>query len=426
MAGVALVILIFAKPLIAHVVAPGLVHNPEQLNTAVMIMRLLAFNPLLFTLSGILTSVQQTTGRFFFYAIAPLFYNLSIIVSIFVFKHNIGLVGLGLGALIGAILQLVVIALGVKKLHFHWHPHIMWRNTEFRTVLRNLPPRSLDQGMDQIEDIVETHIASGLGTGSITDYNNAYILSTAPIFLIGTAISTAAFPRLNARLSQGRPDLFRRDFLRILRTMIWVALPIVIVCFFCRGYLARLIYSKGNDEIANIFGFMAMAIFARIVYTIVSRWFYSRKDTKTPLLVSVFAIALNVFLAVTLARPSAYGVAGLALAQSIVAMTEVTILFTIMLFRDHKIFFSRYFWGGLWRIVSVTGFSVVAAFIMISFYPLGANNRGFITLGSKLALISAVTFAVHIAVSALFDLDEVQPIFRWIRRLLFKPVDLEF
>jgi peptidoglycan biosynthesis protein MviN/MurJ (putative lipid II flippase) len=140
----------------------------------------------------------------------------------------------------------------------------------------------------------------------------------------------------------------------------------------------------------------------------------------------VFAIALNVFLAVTLARPSAYGVAGLALAQSIVAMTEVTILFTIMLFRDHKIFFSRYFWGGLWRIVSVTGFSVVAAFIMISFYPLGANNRGFITLGSKLALISAVTFAVHIAVSALFDLDEVQPIFRWIRRLLFKPVDLEF
>ena len=60
-------------------------------------MRLLAFNPLLFTISGVLTSVQQTMGRFFFYAIAPLFYKLSIIVSIFVFKHNIGLVGLGLG-----------------------------------------------------------------------------------------------------------------------------------------------------------------------------------------------------------------------------------------------------------------------------------------------------------------------------------------
>ena len=60
-------------------------------------MRLLAFNPLLFTLSGILTSVQQTMGRFFFFAIAPLFYNVSIIVSIFIFKDNIGLVGLGAG-----------------------------------------------------------------------------------------------------------------------------------------------------------------------------------------------------------------------------------------------------------------------------------------------------------------------------------------
>src|SRR5580704_408662 len=120
-------------------------------------MRFLAFNPLLFTISGILTSVQQTMGRFFFYAIAPLFYNLSIIISIFIFRHNIGLVGLGIGALIGAILQLLVIILGTTKLNFHWHPKILWRNSEFKLILKNLPPRSLDQGMDQIDSIVETN-----------------------------------------------------------------------------------------------------------------------------------------------------------------------------------------------------------------------------------------------------------------------------
>ena len=52
---------------------------------------------------------------------------------------------------------------------------------DFHTILRNLPPRSLDQGVDQVENIVETHIASGLGSGNITYYNNAFILSTAPI-----------------------------------------------------------------------------------------------------------------------------------------------------------------------------------------------------------------------------------------------------
>src|SRR2546430_12655211 len=99
---------------------------------------------------------------------------------------------------------------------FTWRPKISWRSSVFKLILRQLPPRSLDQGMDQIQTIVETRFARRLGEGFITDYNIAYILQSAPTLLIGTAISTAAFPRLAARLSQGRPDLFRRDFLRVL------------------------------------------------------------------------------------------------------------------------------------------------------------------------------------------------------------------
>lgn len=431
MAVVAIIILLFAKPLITHVVAPGLA--PVQVNTAANIMRLLALNPLLFTISGVLTSVQQTMGRFFFYAIAPLFYNLSIIISALVFseippKHggpgHLGLVGLGIGALIGGILQLLVVIFGLYGTHFHWRPKIRWQQPDFHVILRNLPPRSIDQGMDQVNNIVETHIASGLGSGNVTYYNNAFVLSTAPILLVGTAIATAAFPRLNARLSVHRPDLFRRDFLMVLRAMIWLAAPLVVICFFARGYLARLIYTHGNQQIATIFGFLTLAIFFRIIYAIISRWFYAQKDTKTPLFVSLFTIALNVALAVTLARPHAYGVSGLALAQSVVAAVEVFILSVIMLFRDHRLF-DQEFWSGVWRIISVTGFSVVAGFIMVSLLPLGAHDRGIVTLGSKLALIAIVTFGVHLLISALFDLDEVRPIFARLRRFILKPVRLE-
>jgi peptidoglycan biosynthesis protein MviN/MurJ (putative lipid II flippase) len=152
-----------------------------------------------------------------------------------------------------------------------------------------------------------------------------------------------------------------------------------------------------------------------------SRWFYAQKDTKTPLLVSIFTISLNVILAVWLARPNRYGVEGLALAQSIVAAVEVFILGTVMLVRDHRLFDAN-FWSGVWRIISVTGFSVVAAFIMISLYPLGINDKGIITLGSKLIIITAVTFAVHVAISALFGLEEVKPIFKRVRRVILKPV----
>lgn len=419
MAIVGVIIIVFAEPLLKYIVAPGL--TPEQMHNAVWIMRLIAFNPLLFTLSGILTSIQQLYGRFFFYAVAPLFYNLSIIISIFVL-HNFGLIGLGIGALLGAVLQLGVVFFGLAGLRFHYYPKILWRNKDFRHILRQLPPRSIDQGIDSLNSIVETNRARALGEGYLSYYENAYMLQQAPIMLVGTAISTAAFPRLTNRLSQGRPDLFRREFLRVIRVMIWIALPVVVIGYFARGYLARLIFSRNAPEIALILGFFAGAIFFRILYTIVSRYFYAYKDTMTPLFVSIFAIALNVFLAITLSR--VYGVTGLAMAQSLVAFAEVVVLVIVMVIRDPKLF-DRTFIGGLFKIVSVTGFTLLAAFMMISLLPLNADDRGFIVLGTKLAAIIGVTFTVHVAVSWLFGLEEVNPIVGKAKRILFRPVKIQ-
>jgi len=423
MAAVGVVIFIYARPLIHNIVAPGL--DPHQLNNAVTIMRFLAFNPLLFTISGILTSYQQSTGRFFFYAIAPIFYNLSIILSIFLFKNNIGLVGLGIGALAGAIIQLVIVSTGLIGIKFHWSPKIFWGRKDLNIVLRNFPARSIDQGIDQIESIVETHYARGLGAGNISYYNNAYILMTAPTLLIGSAISTAVFPRLSNRLSQKRPDLFRKDFLMVLRVMIWIVAPVSVISYFTRGYLARLIFANDSSQISLIFGFLTVAIFFNTIYTIISRWYYAQKDTKTPLFISIFIILLNIVLAYKFSRPSAYGVEGLALAQSTVAALEVTILVVIMVIRDHKLL-DKVFWGSLLKTVSVTGFSVLTAYIMVSLLPLQIADHGFIQLGAKFILISVVTFTVHITISSLFGLDEPKPILARLKRLILKPIKIQY
>lgn len=420
---VGLIMLVFAQPLIHYIVAPDL--PPEQLHNAVIIMRLIAFNPLLFAVSGILTSVQQTFGRFFFYAIGPIFYNFAIIMSVLVFRHNIGLVGLGIGAMIGALVQLVVSLFGLFDTGFQWRPKVMWRNRDFRLILRQLPPRSIDQGIDSINSIVETNLATRLGVGNITFYENAYILHTTPTLVIGTTIATAAFPRMTERLAQGRSDLFRKEFLQVLRAIIWITMPVVVVCYFARGYFARLIFAKNATEIALIFGYLAGAIFFRTIYAIISRWFYAQKDTRTPLFVSLFAIALNIFLAYTLSRPAAYGIAGLALAQSIVAACEILVLVSIMLIRDRKLFNTE-FWGGVLRILSVTGFSVVATFIMISFLPLNIDDRGFITLGTKLGIISLVTLLVHVVLSSLFGLEEVRPVVDRMKKVIFKPIRFDY
>lgn len=408
-----ILLMILADPLMRYIVAPGF--TPQQLELSVAIMRIVSVNVFIFSISTILSTVQQAVGRFFFIAIAPLFYNAAIIASIFIFGDSLGIVGLSLGVALGAILQLLVVTLGMAGLDFKYSPIIDFKNKSFKEVLRVLPARAIDQGVDSINAIVETRFASRLITGSVSWYENALVLHYAPISLIGNSISTAAFPRLTDRLAQGRTDLFRKEFVMVLRTMIWIALPVVVVSFFARAYLARIIFARSSSEIAMIFGFLCIAIFFRILYTLISRYFYAHKDTKTPLYVSLFVIALNIFLAYNLAKPTAYGVAGLAIAQSIVALTEVMILVAIMIKRDPRLF-NKDFYQSVTKMVAITGFSALATFVAIQYFPLTQTDTGFVLM-VKLAIIATITFTVHTIMSYVFDMPEAKAVVNRVKRL---------
>jgi hypothetical protein len=95
-----------------------------------------------------------------------------------------------------------------------------------------------------------------------------------------------------------------------------------------------------------------------------------------------------------------------------------------MLIRDHHIF-NASFWSDVFRTLSVTGFTVLTTYTMVSVVPLLATDRGFATLGSKLLIVVIPTFVVHIGVSAIFGLEEVQPVLKRIRAIALKPVRIQ-
>ena len=167
--------------------------------------------------------------------------------------------------------------------------------------------------------------------------------------------------------------------------------------------------------------FYIFSIIFRTIYALVSRWFYAQKDSHTPLYVSFFAIALNVYLAYILSRPTAYDVAGLAMAQSLVAVAEVFILFGIMVMRDRKLI-NKDFWDGIFKILSVTGFAVITAYIMLSIFPLTTGDKGFFLLGGKLSAIVIPTFTVYVIMSVVFGLDEAKPVLRKLKNIILKPI----
>ena len=242
-------IIIFADPLVHYVVGPGLDESGRSL--AIIMMRVIAVNPFLFAIATVITSMQQAIGRFTFYALAPTIYNVGIIIGAVFFTNGItifgfqvfegGIMGVALGVVLGSILNLIVSSVGLLGLGFDYRFKIYWKNKGFRKVLSLLPARSLDQGADYFNSIVETNLASRMAAGTVRAYQQASTLHTVPINLIGVAISTAAFPRMAERLSQGRPDLFKKELQTILRIIIWLALPAAIITFFTRGYLANFI-----------------------------------------------------------------------------------------------------------------------------------------------------------------------------------------
>ena len=420
-------IIIFAEPLVRFVVGPGLDESSTAL--AVSMMRVIAVSPFLFAIATVITSMQQAVGRFAFFALAPVTYNIGIIIGLVFFTNGInifgwqvfegGIMGVALGVVLGAILQLIVSTLGLYGMGFDYRFRIYWKNKGFLQVLRLLPPRSLDQGIDYVNSIVETNLASRMVAGTINAFQQATTLAYMPINLIGVAISTAAYPKMTERIAQGRPDLFKKELQSVLRVIIWLALPVTVIAILARGYIVNFILNGGDPYIASIFAILAITIVIRCVYFISARSFYANQDTKTPLYVSLFTISLNIVLAVWFAFGLNMAVYGLAWAAVIGAATEVAILFVLMS-RRIKGIFDATFINAIVRMASAAGFMAIVTYVTLNFIPLNATDDSFWVTFPKFMLVSLVSGVAYLLLCWAFRLPEVKPVLSRIRTIFFK------
>jgi putative peptidoglycan lipid II flippase len=355
-------------------------------------------------------------------------YNVGIIVGTLFFTNGInifgwqvfdgGIMGVALGVVLGSILQLLVSSIGLLGMGFDYRFKIHWKNKGFRKVLSLLPARSLDQGIDYVNSIVETNLASRMVAGTVRAYQQATALSYVPINLIGVAISTAAFPKMAERLGQGRPDLFKKELQAVLRVIIWLALPVTVITYFGRGYLINFIKNGGDNLMASILGILAISILFRSIYYIAARSFYAHQDTKTPLYISFFTIGLNITLAVWFTMGLKLGAYGLAWAAATVSIVEVVILFTIMGRRIAGLF-DLVFVHAIARMASATGFMALITYSTVAFFPLNADDQSFLSTFPKFVLIVFVSSLSYFILSRLLRLQEVNPIISRAKKILF-------
>ena len=422
-------IMIFADPLVRYIVAPGL--NESAMSLAINMMRVIAINPFLFAIATVLSSMQQAVGRFVFYAIAPALYNVGIIIGILVFTNGInifgvqifegGIMGVALGVVLGAILQLLTSIIGLIGLGFEYEFKIHWKNQGFRSILKVLPLRSVDQGIDYVTSIMNTNLASRMGEQSIRAFQQASSLHSMPINLIGVAISTAFFPKLSEEAGRNQTETYRNTLRSAYRTIIWISLPVAIVAFFIRGYVVNFIKNGGDPKISSVLAAFIISIFCQSLYHIVARGYYAKQNTRTPLTISIIAFIVQVIIAVGFSVLN-LGPEGLAYAVSISALFEVLVL-AICQNRDmERKLFNLEFWVAMSKIALAAVLTGIVAYFMTKLLPLRAVDNSFLATFPKFLVITIATAAFYIAICSLLKVEEVKPVVRKINDTLFKNI----
>ena len=298
--GFSLVLGVFA-PFFMRLVAPGF--SPENQETAVLLTRIMFLSPILFGMSSLLSGLLQYFGRFVAYSLAPVMYNLGIILGILYFVPILGVVGLAWGVIFGALLHVAVQIVPALSAGFRWRFMLDTTHASVSKILKLALPRTVGAAAYHFNLVVMTAIASTLAAGSIAVFNFADNLQYAPVSLIGISFAVASFPVLSRAFAEGKREEFAQYFSSAFARIVFFTVPVVILTVTLRAQIVRIIFGTGEfgwlatQLTAASLGMFALGILPLALIPLMVRSFFSMQDTRTPVLISISSVALNIILA---------------------------------------------------------------------------------------------------------------------------------
>ena len=330
--GLAFLTGLLATPLVKHIIAPGF--SPEQQALTVHLMRWMLVSTVIFGMSGLVMGILNSFHHFLLPALAPVFYNLSIILAAYFLSPHMGIYALVVGVVVGASLHLLVQTPGLIRQKARWHPALSLHDAGVREVLRLMAPRVLGLAVVQINFIVNVFLASHLIEGSISALNYAWLIMLLPQGIFAQSIATAAFPTFSHQAALGEVEAMQHTLGRLFSILIFLTLPSAVLLILLRKPVVALLLQRGafdaraTEMTAFALGFFALGLVGHALVEVSARSFYAMKDTKTPVIIGVSAMALNVLFSLILIKPLAHG--GLALANALATTLEMTALLWVL------------------------------------------------------------------------------------------------
>lgn len=416
------VVLAVFAPSIMRLITPGF--SPEKINSVVMFTRIMFLSPLLLGVSGIFGGILVSFKKFLLYSMAPIFYNVGIIIGAMVLARFMGPAGLAWGVVLGAFMHMLIQYPSVRSSGFRFLPTLFrgFSNGEVREVLSLMIPRTLAVAITQVNLTVITIFASTLSSGSLSVFNFANNIQSAPLGLFGISFAIAVFPTLSAYASQNAKIDFVRVLSEAVRQILFFVIPISVVLIVLRAQIVRIILGSGKfdweDTILTLstLGILSVSLFAQSLIPLLARSFYALHNTRTPFFIALASEAVNILLVIVLIDK--YAVAGLAMAFSTSSILNMLLLF-FFLRREFDAFDEvRIITSTLKIIVAsvLAGFAIqVSKNIVSQFFELDTFLNVFVQLVVSLGMGVAV-FSV---LSMLLEIEEFTKVRMAISKKLF-------
>lgn len=322
---------------IALFLAPGF--TPEKQSLVAALTRIMLFSPLFLGLSAVCGGVLVSGKQFLVYSVAPLFYNLGILVGILGFYPWIGTNGLAWGVVLGAGLHLLM-QMGplIGGDGYSLLPiREAWRDKAVRRVLRLMVPRSLAMAVSQISLLIVTACASLLPTGSLAAMTLANNIQSVPLGLIGVSFALAAFPLLSTLAAKTALKDFFETLVSTTSRILYYVFPLSMLLIIFRAEIVRVVLGTGafnwDDTILTyrLLGWFACSLFAQCLIPLFVRAFFSLQNTQTPFVAALFAEVVHLGLIPYFLIH--FGAPGLVMTFSIGSMLHL--LFLYFMLRRH-------------------------------------------------------------------------------------------
>lgn len=424
--GVFVLIMVWAMPWVSPLIAPGF--DEQALTLMTHLSRIMLLAQFFLALSMVFGSALQGAKRFFFYSLAPIFYNIGIIVGILFFTKELGVMGVAWGVVLGAFLHFFTQWVGMRLLGFRYRTKIVFFDKDIAYTFKHMLPRVLGLAVSQLNFVFMTILASLLAAGSVTVLQFAYNMNFFPVGVVAVSYAVAAFPTLCESAGTKGLKKFRNTFSKTVRQMLFFLIPATALFIILRAQSVRVAFGAGEFDwtatilTADTLMYFMISLVAQSLVFLLVRAYFALEDTLTPFVVGLGAAVVNIAAAWWLTQ--AYGVIGFGMAYSIGAVVQLILLWVPLRQRT----------GGL------NEFSIFRSFALLSVAGLGGavgtqlskyvlsqvfNSETFLGVFLWGLFSGLIGIAIYLALAYAFDSEELMTFTRGVKRRLIKKATIE-